>query len=922
MKKDRAKTITGQALAAACGGAIALSVEHAIAQDPDADVRGTILIDVTGSHVKRTEAESALPLQIITRDEMINGGIQTAQELLERVSANQSFGGSNPALGIGSSLTGFTAASLRGLGSERTLVLLNGRRLAPYALSGGDSVDLSGIPLSAIERVEILKDGASAIYGTDAIGGVINFILRKDFKGFEIYGDYYVTEHPGGNSQRANATLGVGSLDSDRYNAFLSIDYFKQDSLAARQREFSRTAHIPSLGLDASSTGTIPANILQWDGFSQPWGFSGIHNPTIPFPGGATPASCLPPYSFPSVDPNFPVCVFDATSVIDTIPDSEKFNAIGRLTWQATSSDQVFVEGTYYHGRFVQRIAPTPVLSPFEFGNDYSLLPSSPFYPAAYVASLPGGDPTQRLEILYRLLELGPRVEQTVSDQWTAVVGMQGTRNGWDYQGSANWVRNQQKSAYVSGYVDATRLAPLLHSGTVNEFGFNTPDIVQQLRDTQVFGPAHDNRASNYGADFRMSRDVLALPAGPLAVAAGLEGRRESLEQLRSELTASGNIVSTGGAVPSIPTAYRTVWAAFAEANIPVLKSLEADIAVRFDHYSDFGSTTNPKLSLRWQPARNVLLRGAYGTGFRAPTLSELFQPLGTGFAGGSDPIRCPVTDSEFDCNAFFHAVDGGNPALQPERSKQFTAGIVLEPAAGLSASLDYYHVEIRNLVQFVDENTIFDNYAALGPSLVVRGPPDEEFPDLPGPIELVKRIPWNLGTLKTSGIDVDVRYRAPTTAFGQFTFSIDGTYVLDYSLNGVNSAPFPGGAGERGPFTAAISRWRHYAAMDWTRGPWAATLANTFQLGYDEPCILDDKGASLDASGCLTRRVGSYSVWDLQLRYSGFTNTVLTLGVRNLLDRAPPLTNQAGAFQIGFDPTYADPRGRMFYGAIRYAFK
>jgi iron complex outermembrane receptor protein len=413
-----------------------------------------------------------------------------------------------------------------------------------------------------------------------------------------------------------------------------------------------------------------------------------------------------------------------------------------------------------------------------------------------------------------------------------------------------------------------------------------------------------------------------SLPAGWLAVAAGLEGRRESLEQLRSELTASGNIVGTGGAVPSIPTAYRTAWAAFAEANIPVLRNLEADIAVRFDHYSDFGSTTNPKLSLRWQPAKNVLLRGAYGTGFRAPTLSELFQPLGTGVARGSDPIRCPVTDSQFDCNAFFYAVDGGNPALQPERSKQLSAGIVLEPAAGLSASLDYYHVEVRTLVQFVDEKTIFANYAALGPSLVVRGPSDEEFPDLPGPIELVKRIPWNLGTLKTSGIDVDVRYRAPTMPIGQFTFSIDGTYVLDYELRGVNSAPFPGGAGQRGPLIGAISRWRHYAALDWSRGPWAATLANNFQLAYSEPCILDDKGNSLDASGCLTRRVGAYSVWDLQLRYSGLRNTTLTLGVRNLLDTSPPLTNQDYAFQVGFDPTYGDPRGRTFYGAIRYAFK
>ena len=919
MKKNTA--VAGPSLIAACGAIVALPIGHALGQNASNDVRGTIRVDVTGSNIKRSESEGTLPLQVITRDDMINGGIQTAQELLERVSANQSFGGFNPALGIGDLRTGYTAASLRGLGAERTLVLLNGHRLAPYALSGGEAVDLSGIPLSAIERVEILKDGASAIYGTDAIGGVVNFILRKDFKGVELNGEYYITDHPGGDSHRVNATLGFGNLASDRYNGFLSVDYFRQDSLAARQREFSHTGNIPSLGRDASTPAAIPANILQSNPLTQQtWGFRGTHNPTIPFPGGPTPTSCLPPYSFPSIDPPG-LCVFDAASVIDTLPDSEKFNAIGRFTWQGTPADQLFVESTYYRGRFVQRVAPSPLYSPFQPG-DFTLPPSSPFYPAAYIASLPGGDPTQRLEIFYRTLELGPRIDDNVAEQWTALVGMQGARSGWDYQWSANWVSNRQQAAYVSGYVDAPRLAALLHSGVVNVFGFNTPDVLQQLRDMQVSGPAHDNRASNYGADFKVSRNAYELPAGPLAIAAGLEARRESLEQLRSELTASGDIVGGVGEIPSIPTAHRTVWAAFAEANIPALRNLEADIAVRFDHYSDFGSTTNPKVSLRWQPARNVLLRGAYGTGFRAPTLSELFQPVGVGVAQGSDPIRCPATQSEFDCDTFFSAVDGGNPALQPERSKQFSAGIVLEPVAGLSAGFDYYRVEIRNLVQRVDETTIFDNYAALAPSLIVRGPPDAEFPDLPGSIVLVKRIPSNLGTLRSSGMDVDVRYRAPASPIGQFTFSLVGTYVFDYSVTGVNSAPFPRGAGQRAPLQGAISRWRHYATIDWTRGAWAATLANNFQLGYSEPCILDGDGNSLDASGCLTRRVGSYSVWDVQLRYGRLANTTFTLGVRNLLDRSPPLTNQSYAFQAGFDPTYADPRGRTFYGAIRCAFK
>src|SRR6266496_1987312 len=275
-------------------------------------------VEVTGSNIRRVEGESGLPVQIITRDEMINGGVQTAQELLERISANQSFGGWNEARGEGNTLVGFTAASLRGLGYQRTLVLLNGRRVAPYALSGGASVDLSAIPASALERVEILKDGASAVYGTDAIGGVVNFILRKDFKGVEVNANYFATEQGGGNNGRFNATAGFGDLGKDRYNFFISADYFKQDALRAAQRESTRTAYLPSLGVDETAAPSFPANI------AQPNGFSGVRNPTIPA-GGATSSSCLPPISFPTE--SFPLqCRFDFASVSETIPEVEKAN--------------------------------------------------------------------------------------------------------------------------------------------------------------------------------------------------------------------------------------------------------------------------------------------------------------------------------------------------------------------------------------------------------------------------------------------------------------------------------------------------------------------------------------------------------------------------------------------------------------------
>jgi iron complex outermembrane receptor protein len=316
------------------------------------------------------------------------------------------------------------------------------------------------------------------------------------------------------------------------------------------------------------------------------------------------------------------------------------------------------------------------------------------------------------------------------------------------------------------------------------------------------------------------------------------------------------------------------------------------------------------------------VLRGAYGTGFRAPTLSDLYQPLGTTFAGSfDDPVRCPVTGSDYDCHETsnygvpYRSHIGGNPGLQPEKSRQWNVGVVWQPVAELSVSADYFRVEVRNLIQFASDVAIRDHFSALAPTQVVRKPPDANFPNLPGEIDYLILQSVNLGTLQTSGFDVDLRWRPPATSIGRFSASLNGTYVFDYKVAGLDPDAFPRSAGSRGP-SGAISRWRHYATLDWSYGAWAATLASTLQSGYSEPCL------ELDVTGCATRRVGTYSVWDAQGRYTGLRNLTLTLGVRNLLDVAPPLSNQGSTFQAGYDPTYADPRGRMFYGAIRYAFQ
>jgi iron complex outermembrane receptor protein len=224
--------------------------------------------------------------------------------------------------------------------------------------------------------------------------------------------------------------------------------------------------------------------------------------------------------------------------------------------------------------------------------------------------------------------------------------------------------------------------------------------------------------------------------------------------------------------------------------------------------------------------------------------------------------------------------------------------------------SLDYFRVEVRDIIDYLGGDIASDR--------IVRGPPDPRYPGLPGPVILILNVPVNIARLNTSGIDIDLRWRLPASGIGRFAFALNGTYVLTYD-SGDTLTFNPSGPGRRAPFGGAISRWRHYASLDWTLGPWGATLAQNFQNGYSEPDL-----TTCDAFGNCTadRRVGSYSIWDFQARYNGFGNLSIALGARNLFERAPPWTSQQGTFQVGYDPTYADPRGRTYYANVRYSHK
>ena len=908
MKFQRKRLARALASVVGVGGLVALAGTPAYAQNQPAPAVKE-KIEVTGSSIPRVEGEGALPVQTMTRADIEKSGVQSTMELIDRLSAAQSIGNFNNTLGEGGSLVGFNGVSLRGLGTQRSLVLIDGKRTAPYALSNTSSpsaagVDLNAIPISAIERVEILKDGASALYGSDAIGGVINFILRKDFRGAEASFTLLDSEHGGGGSKRYNAILGAGDLAKDKYNFFITADYLDQASLRASDREISKTAYLPQFGLDRTSGNSLPANISQLAGdFIGPGGpaFKGTHNPLNP--------ACLPPFSFPTVG-SPAQCRFDFASVIDVIPPSTATNVIGKATFQIAPDHQAFIEGSWYKGDFLQRVSPTPIGLGITNFSDPIVLPSNPFYPTAFVKSL-GGDPTQPIEVNYRGVETGPRADEGVSEAYRAVAGLQGLVGGWDYQVAARYTQNKQTDSYVGGYLSEHAFLPLLAT-VINPFGFNTPAVVAQMKAAQVLGQASSNKAKDYGIDGRISKDIYELPAGPLSLALGAEYRKEELSLINADFLSTGDIIGGLGAIPSLTDSKRTVYAVFGELVVPIVKTLEANFQVRYDHYSDFGSTTNPKVSLRWQPTEAFLMRGSYGEGFRAPALADLFQPALETNTNNSfdDPVRCPVTQLVIDCNLQFNSLRGGNPHLKPEKSKQYNVGVVWQPVKQGSISVDYWSVKINDVITIIDADTIFANFASYQ-SQIVRGPVQPDFPNLPGPIIDVLETTVNAGKQEVSGYDVDLQFRQPTQ-WGNFKAQLTGTYTDHYKQTDLASNTLIEFVGTAAAPQGAISRWRHYATLGWDYGPWNVTAAQNYQLGYIEQGGLDPSGL---------RRVGSYEVYDLSGSYSGFKNVKLSAGIRNVFDRAPPVSVGTGTFQVGYDASYADPRGRMYWGTIQVMF-
>ena len=929
----------------------------AIAQQVDAGTSQRI--EITGSSIKRVAAETALPVTILKREDIERTGATTAQDLVNLIPSN--FGGqvlSNNVGQVGAPST----ANLRGLGQNYTLVLLNGRRISNYAL-GNNPVDLNSIPLSAIERVEVLRDGASALYGADAIAGVINFILKTDYQGVEVaLGKTHPTQG-GGQTEDYNILAGFGDLKQQGFNVMVSANHEHDGSLKSTQRSFAATGIRPDLGIAHTSPRNGIPNLSFGDAQGNNYGDSSI-NPGNPTAGKVNPnrfQNCSSAgYAMSNADAS--TCQTDYVQFIDLIPKSSHDNVIARGVLQLNPDHQLFAEITHTKDNIDAAYSPAPYageppgIPPFFYPTTGRFYPASIVLPKGMTVPagfrMPDGTvlaadttlaadtpvtPTSRIGGRFRTVAGGGRHDVTDITNDRLLIGAKGTVAGWDYDSALTYSKNEGVVSFGAGQYSFAKLSPLLNAGQINIFGQQDATSLAALQSALVTGLENSAVSKATQADFRMSKEIMQLDSGPVGLAFGVSLRRETLEQVSSDILASGDQVGGNGPVPGVSSG-RKVYGMFGETTIPLTKNLEFNAAVRYDNYkNDFGtgfSRISPKMALRFQPTKEMVFRASYGQGFRAPTLYDNLYPFTGGGAtvnNWSDPIRCPggvpngsnntvgaVVD---ECNVQLVVAQEGNTDLKPETSKQFSVGFVFQPSSNFSGSIDYWDVRIKDVIQYPAESQILNNPAAFqnsyyrfdptvspdapnGQNNPIRGSTNPDYP-----LAYIFEKKTNFTQNFAAGIDINLNYKQKITDFGKVGLNLDGTLTTKHGYQ-YPTGPSVSDLGVYQDFSVT-PRWRHALTATYGQGAWNASLTHNFTSGYKD---YTDPGLSGGPNYPAERDVKSYSTFDATLGWTGIKGLDIGIGVRNLLNQEPPSTRAASGsgFQVGYDSTLANPLGRV----------
>lgn len=765
LKKSKVCT----ALMLAFGGSVGLTVAPAFAQQPAA--QPVERVEVTGSRIKRADVEGALPVTVINRAELEASGSTTVAEFM-RTSTFSSSGNFRPQ--SGSSAQSFAGIDLRGLGSDRTLVLLDGRRL-PKAPNVGDSVDLNTVPMAAVERIEILTDGASAVYGSDAIGGVVNIITRKDFEGLQAVVGYTRPKNEGGAKKEASVLLG---LQGEKGRMLMGASKTGRAMVYTRDREWGQIPGVSSFGNNYRH----PVNGYESLGYLN---------------GGTDPTrGCT--------DPNFYVAGrtcsynFNAVAADEAQIDSQAFFARGETT---LSNDwKAYVSASTTNTTSFGRYAPTPAQLTVR-------------------ANTPNNPTASAITVRHRTAAAGNR--DTNTDAWLSNVagGFQGkiTQN-IELDIGAAYTRSTYKEL-GRNYIVRPILEQYVNDGTYDLYNpnANDPGTLSAIKAT-IGRDGYFKQKDIYAV--ATMYDLFQLGGGGASLLASIERRNEAYGDVYDSLSEAGVIEGSAG---NSAEGERSVTGFALEMVMPITKTLEASLAGRFDRYSDYGNDFSPKASIRWQPLKSLTVRASVGEGFRAPSLPQLNQKESFSAESVIDPRTCIAfggpdggVPAAQDCNVGrqvqVDSYTAANGALKSEQSKQFSVGAVWDATSYLSLKADFANIKISDKLSLIGAQDLIDRSNGSDPRAIPAGLYVQR--DAQGAIQRVQQGFANEGELNAQYLDVSAQVRWKSASFGSFDHELRYSNTLKYE---------DGGEEVRG--LLGLPRYRATLSNNWKLGAFAVSF-------------------------------------------------------------------------------------------------
>lgn len=966
MRRNKLAATVKYALMVGLAGAATLP-GHVYAQTPD-DQESTTLdtIVVTGSRIRRVDMETASPVFIIDRQAIERTGAATIGDFLQDIPA-VSGAATNPTVNNGGG-TGAATISLRGLGEERTLTLLNGRRMVYN--------DVNSIPMAMIERVEVLKGGASAIYGSDAIGGVVNFILKTEFDGGEFTAGYGESSNSDGERVSANVTYG---WSGDRGNVILNLNYNDQEGISAADRDYSRNAltlysgTVTIGGSSRTTTGryAVPRTNAAANGINCPGTGTTVALTRIPGRAGTGWSD------FRCFSAATDLFNYQAVGNLQLTPQ-ERAGVFFAGRFNLTDSAVAYTEITTQNTRSYGQIAPLPFdARPGQ--DEVPISPQSVFWPfPGLTTGLVGND------LRLRLSAIGNRrfsFETDVKQISTGIEGVIGDTS-WTYDLGMTYGKLEQEglstgylftpalaSALGPSFRDATGALrcgtpanPIANCTPVNFFG-DLSSPADQAALARISSPSinkSDATLQNFYAN--ATGDLFNLPAGTVAGAFGIEYREEDSAFEPSFLAVvdptNFTCLISSEACTTRAVGEFDVTEVYGEAlfpllaNVPFVESLNATVGVRWSDYSSFGSTTNSKIGLEWRPISNLLVRGTIDEVFRAPPIADLFQGDSASSDSFSDPCNrwrgAPVgspqriacanvpTDGTFNqTDTQLSAIKGGNPNLQPEEGKVFTYGVIYDPQwlEGSSFSMDLWRVYLNDTIGTVGTQTILNNCFNNGQfcNLYSRAPSGEI-------LRLFDRNA-NVGRTDTSGVDVGAKYRLNDTGWGDFRFSIDATYTSQFDVQTIVLGQVVARQFLAGTFLSQAngglgnySRVRGLGSLGWSLGDWDAQWTQRYVSGFSVGAIYPNTGTNVCADlglaivaggtpGCQFDR-GSQTYHNFQVGYAfAPLNTRFQFGIDNAFNKLPPILYQNNTLNGNTDERTFDTIGRYFWATATVKF-